>query len=236
MRTLVILVAFTLAAFAQRHKMEDVNAEKPEGKLLQQALTENDAAKKAALLEQFAQEFPKSEETPWVLEQLQGIYVKAGDPDKIVATGERLLALDPGDPEAAMQNLKACEARKDVAGVKKYAILASENARKVAATPQPKDADEVDTWKSEVAYAKQVDTYTEYALYRAAAESRDPKVTIDLGETLVQHSPKSEYAPKLDPVLFLAYRQAGANDKAVALAERVLATDRKSTRLNSSHP
>ena len=51
MRTLIILLAFGAAAFGQRHKMEDVDAEKPEGKILQQALQENDQAKKAALLE-----------------------------------------------------------------------------------------------------------------------------------------------------------------------------------------
>ena len=37
MRTFVILIAFSLAAFGQRHKAsEEVDAEKPEGKLLQQ--------------------------------------------------------------------------------------------------------------------------------------------------------------------------------------------------------
>ena len=36
-----------------------------------------------------------------MLEQLQAVYVKADDSDKIIATGEKLLALDPDDPEAA---------------------------------------------------------------------------------------------------------------------------------------
>ena len=55
------------------------------------------------LLEQFASEFPKHEGTAWVLEQLQQIYVKANDTDKIIAAGDKLLALDPDDPEAALQ-------------------------------------------------------------------------------------------------------------------------------------
>ena len=46
MRTILILVVFSLAAFGQRHKLEEVDSEKPEGKLLHEALTENDAAKK----------------------------------------------------------------------------------------------------------------------------------------------------------------------------------------------
>ena len=58
--------------------------------------------------------------TPWVLEQLQGIYVKANEPDKIIAAGDKLLALDPDDPEAALQCLKAAETKKDAAAIKKY--------------------------------------------------------------------------------------------------------------------
>src|SRR5689334_18450806 len=110
MRRLVILLTLTAAAFAQRHKLEEVNAEKPDGKLLQQIMQENDAAKKTALMEQFAAEFPKADSSAWVLEQLQTGYVKANDPDKIIASGEKLLALDPDDPEAALQCLKAAEA------------------------------------------------------------------------------------------------------------------------------
>ena len=95
----------------------------------------------------------------------------------------------------------------------------------MAATPQPKEADDVESWKTDVSYAKQVDTYTEYALYGAAVVSRDPKVTIELGEMLLERNPTGEYAVRVQGPLFIAYRQAGANDKAMALAEKVLATD-----------
>ena len=40
MRTLVMLIAFALAAFGQRHKVE-VDTEKPEGKLLKQCMDES---------------------------------------------------------------------------------------------------------------------------------------------------------------------------------------------------
>ena len=225
MRIVVILVAFSLTAFGQRHKVEEVDTDKPEGKLLQQIGQENDAAKKTALMEQFVSQYPKIEATASVLEQLQGVYVKAGDPDKIIATGEKLLALDPDDPESALQCLKAAESKKDVELIKKWSATTSTNARKMAAMPKPADADAAESWKSEVDYAKQVDTYSDYALFSAALQSRDPKATIELGEMLEKRSPKGEYTVKMQQSLFVAYRQAGANEKAVALAERVLATD-----------
>src|SRR5947209_10703606 len=202
MRAFLILVAFTLAAFGQRHKLDEVDAEKPEGKLLQQCMQENDAAKKAALLEEFAGQFPKAEQTAWVLEQLQAYYVKAGQPDQIIAAGSRLLALDPDDPEAALQALKAAEAKKDLALVQKFSDATYTNANKMATAPQPKEADQVESWKQSVDYAKQVTTYADYSLFRAAVESRDPKVTIELAEKLSQRSPGSEYVGKLREPMF----------------------------------
>jgi len=223
MRTLVLLIAIAFTASGQRHKIEEVNSEKPEGKLLQQIMQENDPAKKATLLDQFATQFPKEPGTPWVLEQLQGIYVKANDPDKIIASGGQLLALDPDDPEAALQCLKAAESKKDLALIKKYSAATSAAARKMASAPQPKDADEAAAWKGEVDYAKQVDTYAEYALYRVALESRDPKAVIEFAGALRDRDPKGDYAAKVVQPLFVAYRQAGDNAKAVALAEQTIA-------------
>lgn len=226
MRTFAILIAFAIAASGQRHKApEEVDAEKPDGKLMQQIMQESDPAKKNALMEQFANEFPKVAHTPWVLEGVQGYYVKANQPDQVIVFGEKLLALDADDVESAHQCLKAAEAKKDVALIKKYSDVTAKNARKMAALPQPKDADEVAAWKNEVEYARQVAQYADYSIFRLGVESRDPKVTIEMAEALLQRDPSSEYAVKARDPLFLAYRQSGANDKAIALAEKVLASE-----------
>src|SRR5512146_2660143 len=113
MRVVTILIAFALEATAQRHKLDEVNIDKPEGKLLQQVVQENDPARKAALMEQFASQFPKLEATEWVLEQLEQYYGKANQPDQALAAGDKLLAMDPGDPDAALACLKAAEAKQD---------------------------------------------------------------------------------------------------------------------------
>jgi tetratricopeptide (TPR) repeat protein len=225
MRIVFLLLLFTASAAAQRHRIEEINAEKPEGKLVQQIMQEADAAKKLPLMEQFAAEYPKHEYTPWVLEQLQQAYVKAGDAPKTIAAGDKLIAIDPDDPEANLQNLKAAETQKDLPAIRKYAAATSAAARKMASAPQPTDAEAVAAWKNEVDYAKQVDAYADYALYRVALEARDPKVAIEFGEALVQHNPKSEYAAKLPQTLFTAYRQSNDIAKAVAIAEQTLAKD-----------
>ena len=222
MRLGMVLILCAAAIWGQRHHIDEVNAEKPEGKLLQQIMQENDPAKKTALLDQFSSEFPKHDASPWVLEQLQGIYVKANDNDKIIAAGEKLLALDPDDPEAALQCLKASEAKKDPAGIRRFSGMTFTAAHKMATAAQPKEADDIAAWKASVNYAQQVQQYSEYALYRAALESRDPKLTIDLGEALLSHNPPGEYAAKVAEPVFVAYRQSKEDAKALALADKVV--------------
>jgi lipopolysaccharide biosynthesis regulator YciM len=214
MRTLLILVTFTCAAFAQRHKLEEVDSEKPEGKLLQQIMQESDAAKRVPLLEQFASQYPRHEGAAWALEQLQQSYAKANDFGKVLATGDKLLAIDPDDPEANLQNLKAAQNKKDVALIKKYGASTAAAARKLS--------------DAEAENAKYFQGNADFVVYASAAESRDPKAVIELGEALRTQSPKGEYTAKVTQPLFIAYQQSGDRSKALALAEQTLATDQSS--------
>ncbi|MEO7653948.1 MAG: hypothetical protein ABIZ80_26110, partial [Bryobacteraceae bacterium] len=147
---------------------------------------------------------------------------KAKQYDKALETGEKLVALDPGDVEAAHQNLKAAEGKKDPDLIRKWSDATSKAAVKMASAPQPKEAGEVETWKREVDYARQVNIYTEYALYATAVQTADPRKRIELVEALEQRNPKSEYLPKMYPLQFASYRQAGDTAKAFALAEKLL--------------
>ncbi len=228
MRIIAAIAALLLAsgmANAQRHNIT-INAETPEGALLQQIGQESDEAKKIGLLEQFAAQHPKHEGTPWVYEQLVAAYAKAGQPDKVIASGERLLALDPADAETAHACLKAAlEVKRDADLVLKWAVITSDVARKVAQTPKPSDEGEVETWTRSVDYAKQLDVYTEYSLYAMALQTPDPKKKIALGDLLEQRNAESQYIPMVAEQRFLAYIQSGDNAKAVALAEKTLAKD-----------
>jgi tetratricopeptide (TPR) repeat protein len=228
MRISALLAALLLSigpAWAQRHKV-NIDTGTPEGKLLQQIQEEYDEPRKLALLEQFAAQYPKHDGAPWVYEQLVEAYAKANQPDKLLATGEKLLALDPADVEDAHTCLKtALEAKRDPDLVLKWAIITSDAARKVAQTPKPAEEDQVEEWSRRVEFAKQVDVYTEYALYAMALQTPDPHKKILLGEALEQRNPQSQYATQLAEQCFLAYIQTGENDKAVALAEKTIQKD-----------
>ena len=62
MKAVAILFALVLAApgWSQCHKLTDINATTPEGQLLQKAGLEEDPAKKLALQEEFATQFPQA--------------------------------------------------------------------------------------------------------------------------------------------------------------------------------
>jgi tetratricopeptide (TPR) repeat protein len=206
--------------FAQRHKLASINPESPDGKLIQQSMQETDSAKKLAVLEQFLSQFAdKQETTEWVLSQVQPLYVKAGNYDKAIEAGEKLLALDAGDIDAAYTNLKAAEGKKDAQAILKWSGQTSQIARKIVNDPKPAGED-AEEWKQSVDYAKQVDTYTEYALYLAALQSADPQAVMMFTGTLEQRNPQSQYIPQLMEKYAASARQAKAMPKAVELGER----------------
>jgi hypothetical protein len=227
MKTIATLFALALAAvpgWAQCHKLAEINTTTPEGQLLQKAGLEEDPAKKLALQEEFATQYPQNEAAGYINEQLLNAYIKAGDADKALAVGDKLAAMPPDCVEDAQQTLKAAEMKKDPDLVLKWSAKTAELAQKVVASPQPTDADEVENWKARVDYARQVNTYTEYSLYAMALGTADPKKQVVLIEALQQRNPKSEYLAKAIDVQFAAYQKSGATDKAVAFAQQSAAT------------
>src|SRR5215469_2142609 len=100
-----------------------------------------------------------------------------------------LLADDLDDALAA---LKQAEPSKDAAKVKELAAAAHTTARKYEG-PAPADADK-ESYEARQRYAKDVDHYSEYALYALASQMRsNPNVAEDLINTLEKQNPKSEY-------------------------------------------
>jgi len=221
---LTAILAATSVLPAQRHNIT-INAETPEGLLLQQIGQEEDAAKKLGLLEQFAAKYPKHEGILWVYEMMIPAYVKAGQVPRALDACDKLLTGDPLDAEHAHECLKAAESTKDPATVIQWSARASQICRKVAALPKPKEEDEVEDWKKRVEYAQQADTYTEYALYAAALQTNSPEQKVALGEEIERRNPDSKYYPQIAAQQFLGYTQLGQKDKAASVAEKIIAKE-----------
>lgn len=125
----------------------------------------------------------------------------------------------PDDLESAYQNLKQAEASNDAVKVKELAAQTCALARKVASEPAPDSEDAMAAWKQKVAHAKDVEKYSEYALYAVAVKAQ-PATMIELLAALEQENPKSQYLDAAYGNYLYALHQTGEAAKIVPLAEK----------------
>src|SRR5438105_2276498 len=221
--TLAILV-LAVATLAAQRPAPTPDAATPEGKLLQRIASETDLANRRSLLEEFTSAYPNHEATGWVYEQLIDAYRSSDEPDKLLAAGEHLLALDPTDFTTAQNCLNAAlQMKKDPDLVLRWAETISSIADQLAHSPKPSDESEAAAWETRASNAKMVEMYTESVLYEAAQQSKNPYKIIELGEALALHNPESEYAIPMAELQFKAYIETGDSDKAFTLAKGILA-------------
>lgn len=217
------LVLLALPLFAQQPKQPVFNVGTPEGQLLQQIGQELDDAKKQMLMEDFISKYPKHENAPWVAAMLEADYNQAKEYDKALEVADKVYATNP-DMDVAWGALKAAEGKEDPALVKTWSARTSEAARKViAGLKAPANEDD----KQQLKYAKDVDAYSEYALYVLALKLKEPKETIDLIDALEHQNPKSQYLPEAADTYFAALEKAGEGAKACPAATRMAAADSK---------
>lgn len=127
----------------------------------------------------------------------------------------------PADLESALKSLKEAETSKDVALVKKLAAETSALAREALAAPKPDSDEAIALWKQRQDYARDVDTYSEYALFALAVQS--PSATlIDLINTLEQQNPKSKYLDDAWSRYIYALHHTGAGAKIPELAAKAI--------------
>jgi len=216
---LVLLVFPGVLSLTAQEKQNFVfNPSTPEGQILQALGQETDDARKVSLGQDFLAKYPKHEAAGWVAAQLESGLLAQKDNDKVLEVAEAAYANGP-DMDAAYFALKAAVAKEDLAQAKKWSARTSEAARKITSSAKATtDADE----KQELEYAKQVDAYSEYALYVLALKAQ-PKDEVDLVETLIKQNPKSQYLPQVANSYFAALNKAGEGSKVCSAAEKLAA-------------
>ena len=140
----------------------------------------------------------------------------------LIAVGAFAATAQVLEMENSYTSLQESLKKKDVAEVKRLATETSKYARQLVAVPKPTDADEVEQWTAIVAHSKEVDAYTEYALF-ASAVGATPAQAIDLLTTLETQNPKSRYLDEGGYArYFQALSQSGASAKITGVAEKAL--------------
>jgi len=211
-------VLCVLPALAQESKQHFViNVGTPEGQMLQSIGQDMDDSAKLTLMQDFMSKYPKHEGAPWVCGLMQSIFLKQKEWDKALDAGDKGLAVDPADLDLAFHNLKAAEGKEDADLIKKWSAKTSESARKILADKAPAD----DEAKQRAEFAKESDTYSEYALSAAALKSQDPKKVVELVGQLEQQNPKSQYMATVSGLYLVDLGKAGQGSKACGAAERL---------------
>jgi hypothetical protein len=216
----VVLAA--AAPAADRHKL-DIDPESEDGILLQRIQQEPLPERKLALLEKYVNQYPTATSMAWVYEQLLPIYLTAKQWDRVLATAQSLLALDPADLDSACAALQAAEAQKDQDSIKKYAIASWDAGSKTAQSPKPTDADDVADWNRQIEFANQALAYAEYVLASQAALEPNWQRKGELIQALEQRNPQSKFLAAVKRNIRV--REEANPAQAFALAERGLAED-----------
>lgn len=128
----------------------------------------------------------------------------------------------PDDLEETYTKLQAAVAAKDATQVKELAPKVCAMARELGAKPAPTEESEKTAWEKSVKYAKDVESYTEYALYSTAVQSPAP-VLVEMWEMLEGQNAKSKYfAGGYGPYL-AALTQTGQGARIATVAEKASA-------------
>jgi tetratricopeptide (TPR) repeat protein len=207
-----------LPVLAQEKQNFVFNPATPEGQILQNLGQETDDARKITLAQDFLAKYPKHEAAGWVAAQLESGLLAQKDYDKVLEVADMAYANGP-DMDAAYFALKAAVAKNDVEQTKKWSARTSEAARKITGSGKPPADDDA---KHELDYAKEVDAYSEYALYVVALKAQ-PKEQVDLVDTLIKQNPKSQYLPLVSGTYFSALEKSGEGGKTCGAAERMSA-------------
>jgi hypothetical protein len=221
---LAVLLGAAGASAGDRHKV-DIDAESQDGILLQRIQQEPTKPRKLALLEKFVAAFPKATSIAWVYEQLLHIHKDEKDNDKVIATAEAMLAVDPLDLDAADDALLAAQAKGDAEAVRKYAQLSWDIATKTLQIAKPTDPDDVADWAKQKEFAKEILAFSEYVLSTEAMQESDPQKKADLLQALEVRNPQSKFLGVAKNTHARIDLASLAPEKAVAMAEKGLLDD-----------
>ncbi|MGA3189406.1 MAG: hypothetical protein ABSF22_20065 [Bryobacteraceae bacterium] len=213
LRPLLILMALKSLTMAQRPKPV-YDPETREGLLIQHIQQEEDPLEKLHYMEQFSVQYPGNPAIAWVYDQLQPAYMKEKAWDEAMRIGDKRVALEPGNLDAAKLSLKAAESKASRDDISKWADCTWRIASEVAAKGGRNAAD-----------AEQTRLYAEYSFYSIAQQTEDPATRLKLLQELEERNPKSPYVENIPAECFVLYKKLNQMDKALELADKTLADD-----------
>ena len=222
---LALTLALILAPYALADvKKPRIGKDTPEGTFLELVSLEASGPKKIALLEHFLVIFPACDPsiTVWVYSELQDRYRRAGEVDKALAAGEKILTLDPNNIEIAESNKRLAEKKGDKLLVDKWSAEIEKIAARVVTLALPSDPEESKAAQERIEYARQIVLNADYAEFTKAIRMAAPAERISALDTFVKRVPQNPYMDQIEVAEFLAYKEMGDFEKTLGAAEKIL--------------
>jgi tetratricopeptide (TPR) repeat protein len=124
--------------------------------------------------------------------------------------------------EDSFARLKEAQPSSDAAQVQALAGNIWTLSHEVVSEPQPQGEAAIDAWKKRIAWVRDIETHTEYAVSAAALRAANPADTIALLSALEKQNPKSKYLDDAYGAYFVALQKTGAAAKIPAVAQTAL--------------
>ena len=214
---LLVLIVAAQGMTGQRPKPV-YDPETREGLLIQHIQQENDPVEKLHYMEQFSLQYAVSPAIAWVYDQLQPAYMKEKAWDAALRIGEKRIALEPGNLEAAKLSLQAAESKGDRLGNQDEILKRADSTWRIAAQVAAKGG-------GGAADAEKTQLYAESTIYTVAEQIEDAATRLRLLQDLEEKNPQSPYVENAPAECFLLYKKLNQADKALALADKTLAAD-----------
>lgn len=227
----LLLSAGSLASRAQITRHIGVSAGSPEDKALTEISATTDPTQKLALLDKFMADFGQSGDLAILGNELYlEEYVAQKNPAKIYEYGDKILAADPENFDAAVTLTRTANDAGDTDKMYGYAEKAAQIVQRYKANPAPAGT-EAATWQAEQKSALDQDAdginYIEYAFFNSAYQTKDMNQRADLLTRYIAAFPDSTYTAQAEMLVPVSYQQAQNFPKMVNAAEAILAKDPK---------
>jgi tetratricopeptide (TPR) repeat protein len=232
MRRFIVALLLVLAAAAplsaQIGKQVLVMVGTPEDRALTEINRTSDPAQKLQLIEKFYADFGKGDTALLAYELFMNYYLNAKDFDKVLEYGEKSLALDPENFNAAVTMFRAAQEKRDAEkmfdlGKRITAII---TRYKQLPAPEGYDADPWNAVKAGALEKAQPNlNYVEYALFSLGNQAQDRAQKIAYLEGFLTLFPDSQYTHYAEGQLAAIYQLTQEYPKMLANAQKVLARD-----------
>src|SRR5579872_3471109 len=132
-------------AYAKKPITVDPNTQ--EGYFLELIQSQTEDKTKLLLLEKFVNQFPKFDSIDAVYADMESLYASAGQFEKALAIGAKILALDPLDLESARVSEQIAEQSKSAAFIAEWKQRVQQTAQAVISAAPPKIPEKEQAWQ-----------------------------------------------------------------------------------------